>query len=158
MPPTRFLADEMLGRLARYLRFAGYDVRYARGESDEEIRAAANREGRVLLTRDRALARRVPGALLLTSPHLAEQWKAVRASCPEVRGTIAFQRCTVCNGPLGPYATRPGDPRPDGVPWSRVERGLALYRCERCGHLYWEGTHSARVRADLERWSEEAPK
>src|SRR5215218_7926976 len=53
----RFLCDEMLTRLARLLRAAGYDTYLAAdGEPDAELIKTARREGRILLTRDKRLA------------------------------------------------------------------------------------------------------
>src|SRR5262245_58046319 len=54
---SRFFADAMLGRLARWLRMAGYDTRYDPRVSDAELVRSAVEEGRTILTRDRALAR-----------------------------------------------------------------------------------------------------
>jgi len=58
MTEPRFLADEMLGSLARWLRIMGYDTEYARGMSDSDILARSRVEGRIVLTRDRQLAER----------------------------------------------------------------------------------------------------
>ena len=52
------LADAMLGRLARWLRLIGYDTVYAQGWSDHRVAARARAEARIVLTRDRELARR----------------------------------------------------------------------------------------------------
>lgn len=158
MAAPRFLADEMVGRLARYLRFVGCDTVYARGLADEEIVERAHRERRVVVTRDRALADRAELAVLLTSPHLPDQWKAVRAAYPEVPQEVGFLRCTECNGELRVHLPATGEPRPPGVPWERVDQGLELFQCTECGHLYWEGSHTARIRSQLARWAEEAPK
>ncbi len=57
----RFLADEMLGTLVKWLRIMGYDTLYAKDMKDGEIAAMARGEGRTLLTRDKALARTVAG-------------------------------------------------------------------------------------------------
>jgi uncharacterized protein len=154
----RFLADEMVGRLARYLRFVGCDTEYVRGASDAEILDRLARDGRLLLTRDRALARRAPRAVLLTSPHLADQWRALRAAVPDVPRSVRFDRCTACNGRLSVTEPSPADPRTEGVPWDRVAAGLALFKCEGCGHLYWDGTHVESVRRRLAAWDgERAP-
>jgi uncharacterized protein len=156
--PTRWLADEMVGRLARYLRVAGCDTVYARGLGDAEILEIARREDRVVVTRDRALAARVPRSVLLTSPHIADQWKALRAAHPEVPSEVSFVRCTECNGRLESYAPGSDATPSPGIPWDRVARGLPLFRCVECGHVYWEGTHTANLRAQLARWAEEVPK
>ncbi len=130
----RFIADEMLGRLARYLRILGYDTEYARDTDDEAIRARADSERRILLTRDRELARRTPGAILLRSPRLAEQLAEVRRRLPRIGFAPRFDRCTVCNGELAPAEGE--------------ERG-SIYACRRCGQRYWEGSHTRRIREFL---------
>ncbi|MFI5413305.1 MAG: Mut7-C RNAse domain-containing protein, partial [Candidatus Lutacidiplasmatales archaeon] len=98
MAELTWLADEMVGRLARYLRFVGCDTYYARGLSDDEILQQAKNEHRVIVTRDRRLSARAERALLLESPHLADQWRAVRSAFPELPLTVEFVRCTECNG------------------------------------------------------------
>ncbi len=155
MPPPRWLVDEMLGRLARYLRFVGCDTEYARDTDDDRILERAEREDRVLLTRDRALSRRSRRALLIESSVLEEQWRAVRAAWPTLPDRVVLERCTLCNGVLAPVP--PGAPLPSqpGVPQDRVARGLELFACARCGHLYWEGSHTARIRAQIARWGAE---
>ncbi len=54
----RFLADSMVGKLARCLRLLGHDARYERCLEDGLLVAAAAEEGRVVLTRDRRLVER----------------------------------------------------------------------------------------------------
>ncbi|MGZ9112901.1 MAG: Mut7-C RNAse domain-containing protein [Rhodoplanes sp.] len=52
----RFLCDEMLAGLGRWLRIAGYDTAIAdRGRRDRELVEQAHAEQRILLTRDRRL-------------------------------------------------------------------------------------------------------
>lgn len=76
----RVLVDVMCGRLARYLRFAGYDAAYAgdRGlEADAALRNIAQSEDRQIITRDRELGARVDDALLLTETDLSAQLTAL---------------------------------------------------------------------------------
>ncbi len=54
----KFLADGMLGKLARWLRMLGQDVTYSTKLSDNELLGLAKAEGRVLLTRDFELYKR----------------------------------------------------------------------------------------------------
>lgn len=149
MPPVRWLADEMLGRLARYLRFLGHDTEYVRGSTDREIAERATREGRILLTRDRALAAQVPGSVHLESVVLAEQLRGVRTAHPELGYTPRFDRCTRCNGALRPATPESNEPTPAEVPDHLRGTGKSLFRCTSCGHWYWEGSHTARVREFL---------
>ena len=143
----------MVGRLARYLRAAGVDTEYIPGLSDDEIVRRVTVAGRVLVTRDRALAQRLPGSILLASPQLDMQWRAIARAIPELPHDVAFARCTLCNGPLARSLPAEADrSRPD-LPWPRIETGLPLFRCSTCGHLYWEGSHTARLRVALQRWT-----
>jgi len=151
--PPRWLVDEMLGRLARYLRFVGCDTAYVRGLSDDELLELGRRERRILLTRDRALSRRSPSSFLVTSPVLAEQWRAVRRAWPSVPTEPSFVRCSLCNGPLEPRP--PHEAGPSAPPTVRSGAG-PLYGCRDCGHRYWEGSHTAEIRARIAAWERDA--
>ena len=156
MPPPRLLADEMVGRLARYLRFLGCDTEYARGWSDDEIVRRASAEGRVVVTRDLQLSRRAKNSLLLTSSRLEDQLRATWAAFPDIPPEPRFERCTECNGALSRF--EPAAPSAaDGIPWERVAGGLRLYRCGACGHVYWEGSHTDDVRRRLRAWAAGSP-
>ena len=48
----KFLADVMLGRLARWLRVLGYDTLYSRKGIDSLLVVQAFREDRIVLTRN----------------------------------------------------------------------------------------------------------
>jgi hypothetical protein len=144
----------MVGRLARYLRFVGCDTAYVRGLSDDEVLDQARAEDRTILTRDRRLAARAERALLLESPDIAEQWRAVHAAFPGLPTEVRFERCTECNGRLEPVPAPPPGTRTEAVPWDRVARGLPLFRCAACDHYYWEGSHTADIRARIARWAE----
>ncbi len=141
----------MLGRLARYLRFMGFDTEYARGVPDEVVRARAEREGRVLLTRDRELAARTPGAVGLSSVDIDGQLAELRRAYPRLRWDVRSERCTLCNGPLAPWQPSGTGPWPPGLPRERIEQSLALYRCTRCAHVYWDGSHARTLRERVAR-------
>ena len=154
MPSPRLLADEMLGRLTRQLRMIGCDTRYAHGWTDDEIVACARSEHRVLLTRDRALARRTPGSVLLTRTSLPDQIREVRRAIPDLTLEVSFDRCTLCNGRLEPELADAVPPEPAGG--AEAPRDRPIYRCVECGHRYGEGSHTADVRRRLNDWAREA--
>jgi uncharacterized protein with PIN domain len=150
MAPTRWIADEMLGRLARYLRFVGVDVAYARGLSDDELLAQSVRERRRLVTRDVRLAARSPDAVLLRGIDIAEQWQELRDAWPELPQTVVFERCTLCNGELAPVG--PGaDRAPPGASYE-VPSDRPIFRCTHCDHRFWAGSHTDRMQQRLASW------
>ena len=52
----KFLCDQMLGTLATWLRLFGFDTFYANAEmDDDELLKIAEKENRVLITRDKEL-------------------------------------------------------------------------------------------------------
>ncbi len=157
MDPPPWLVDEMLGRLARYLRFVGCDAAYVRGRTDDEVIAQAEREGRVVLTRDRQLSRRARAAFFVESPAIAEQWRALRAAWPSVPGRPSFVRCGRCNGSL--VSVRPEERTGllTAIPAGVISQGIPIYRCTRCGQAYWEGSHTAHIRAQLAAWEASTP-
>ncbi|MHB8352644.1 MAG: Mut7-C RNAse domain-containing protein [Thermoplasmata archaeon] len=147
MEEPRFLADAMLGRLTRYLRMLGYDTLYRRDASENELRRAALAEGRVVLTRDRALAAVTPEAVLLHEGDLAGQLRELARLRPPLRDEPRFDRCTLCNGLLRPEAGSNSAPGPMGSSQTR----RAVHRCGDCGQRYWEGSHTARIREEIRR-------
>ena len=53
MIKMKFLCDQMLGSLAKWLRILGFDTFYARRDlQDEDVLNIAKKENRVLITRD----------------------------------------------------------------------------------------------------------
>ena len=142
MPP-RFLADAMLGRLARWLRILGYDAEYFPGEDDDLLRQA-RREGRVLLTRDTRLLQRrpLPPHLFIESDHVMEQLRQVVAALRLNPAVPPARRCSCCNAVL---ESRDKAQVVGLVPefvWSHHQ---AFWACPRCQRIYWAGSHRRRM-------------
>jgi uncharacterized protein with PIN domain len=156
--PSAWWADEMLGRLARYLRIVGMDTAYRTGLDDEELLRCAATEHRTVITRDRGLARRADGAVLLASVAIEDQWRELHARFPQIPTEPRFERCTLCNGPLGPLSPEDTLATVSAVPARVRDSGTSLYRCASCGHVYWEGSHTASVRRRLALWTSGGPR
>lgn len=144
----RFLVDAMLGNVARDLRLLGYDAEYAGRAPDAALLGRCQREGRVLVTRDRELARRA-GLL----PHVAVEAPAPEEQIREVLRAIGqppspFTRCLACNGMLGVVSR---DEARAALPDHVAHDQERFFRCDRCGRTYWEGTHTTPLRARLAR-------
>ena len=146
----RFVADSMVGKLARWLRLLGYDVRYERALEDAALVALAGAENRILLTRDRRLVERraCRHFLLLDSDDPWEQTlQVIRAlELPvEVRDSW-FRRCLECNQRLERVER---EAVKDEVPPYVFANHRKFARCCRCGQVYWRGTHVDGMRSRL---------
>lgn len=139
---TRFLTDENLAGLARWLRFLGFDAETVRGLRDEDVAARGRAEGRVVLTRDRDLADR---AVRLRSDDLRAQLREVLGRFGAPASGCWFTRCTACNAVL--RTLDPGDAR---VPPSVRARAWPVWECPCCRRAYWPGSHYDRTRRFLE--------
>ncbi len=137
-PAPRLLADCMLGRLTKWLRLLGYDTVYLNDASDHQLARLARSDGRVLLTRDRALAaRRGLDSLLIRSEQLEEQVEQVREALGPPPDS-SLSRCSVCNTTLEDVS--PGEVA-DRVPPYVRERHAEFRHCPGCGRVYWSGSH-----------------
>jgi hypothetical protein len=144
--PVRLLCDEMLARLGRWLRAAGYDTEIAGGGApDGALVVHCAAEGRVLLTRDRHLAE-VAAARAVPVLRLAES--GIEAQARNLRQQLGidwqrdpFTRCLVDNTPLAPA---PPEAATQVPPTSRAAGG-PLRLCPSCGRLYWPGGHVRRM-------------
>lgn len=145
--PQKLLADGMLGRLARWLRILGYDTAFDAGADDWALIRRARAEARLLLTRDRQLAkRRGAPALLIESEELADQVQQV-VSTVGASPEGAFTRCPVCNERLASLSREAARER---VP-PHVYRTQPEFRlCPACSRVYWRGTHWQRMREALD--------
>jgi uncharacterized protein with PIN domain len=148
--PMKFAADSMLGKLAKWLRILGYDTLYAQGWQDDEFLQLAD-EGRLLLSRNSRLRKRVPDEKLvfIEENDPAEQLQAlIRTLHLSVDPGRFFTRCTLCNSRLQRVAGREVVGKvPDHV-WS--EQG-SFSKCESCAKVYWPGSHMARSRKEIAR-------
>jgi uncharacterized protein len=140
----RFVADVHLGRLARYLRMAGFDTLYWRKAEDAYLAELAS-EGRILLTRDLGLLKRnaVTHGYWLRETSARAQLAEVLARFDLYDRVQPFRRCMRCNTPLEPIAREEVRGRvPEGV-WECYK---SFAWCPTCRRVYWKGSHYDRMR------------
>jgi len=136
----------MCGGLARWLRLLGVDTTYAPGIDDAELVAQARAEGRTIISSDHKLFERrllasgeVRGLQLPVGLPLREQ---VRCVVRRLGIRPGFPRCTLCNGQL--LAVSRAEVA-DVVPARSLVWAREFYRCGRCQHVFWEGSHWQRI-------------
>jgi uncharacterized protein with PIN domain len=148
-PEPRFLADAMLGRLARWLRLLGFDCAWEADIEDEVLVRRALDEERVLLSRDRALIDqwRVSDLHLVRSENVAEQLREVIDRFSLAGRARPLSRCSRCNALL--RSTTP-EQVPGRIPPRVLARRRVFRVCPGCHRVYWEGTHTDRIRRLLD--------
>lgn len=140
----KFIADVMLGRLAKRMRLLGFDVVYHPDLDDNEIIRRSLAEDRIILTRDTALAGRP-----LASHHLLITKDAVQEQLNQVVGTLhitqlsrPLTRCSLCNELL---KTMSKQEALDRVPPHVYESHTSFFQCSVCRKVYWRGSHVQRM-------------
>lgn len=149
--PMKFLCDEMVGGLARWLRAAGYDTALpAPAESDRNLVERAAAQGRTILTRDGAMAERrlAAGRLFALDGDRVGDWAAQMTQALAIDWLAApFSRCLLCNQPLAPHPLGTA-----ALPERLRDLDGPVMRCACCDKTYWRGGHVRRMEHRLRRW------
>ena len=142
--PMKFIADAMLGSLARRLRLLGFDVLYDPQREDNEIIRVSLEEDRVILTRDTRLASRpiASKCILIMHDRVPDQVLQVMQRTGETPSGGELTRCSRCNHPLRPAEK---EQVRDLVPAHVYAIQKRFYYCEGCGKVYWRGSHVLRM-------------
>jgi uncharacterized protein len=160
-----FVADAMLGNIARKLRIFGFDTVYRAQVHDDEILKIGIEQDRVILTADKELFRRIVkvGARGVLVSSGATEFEALvhilmKNGITSVGMNGIGSRCSVCNGHL---KQRTSDQvknddddnnnncnNNDGVivPDKVIACHNQFFQCISCGKIYWEGGHIKRIR------------
>lgn len=135
-----FAADAMLGSLARWLRLFGFDCTFDVHIEDARLIETARAEARVVLTRDRAVARKAARAIFVESDDVDAQLLSVfRRLGVSLPAEIPMTRCSLCNALLEPATEAMVDGA--ALPARVLESHTEFYRCPKCARFYWKGTH-----------------
>lgn len=149
------MCDQMLARVGRWLRAAGYDTIIINESVDDiDILKQAIEEKRLLLTRDKSIK-----SLDLSKAEYVIHLKAnnTQECVLELSEQLninwlfkPFSRCLECNGDL----IENQKPDLSQIPKSVYEQEKTFWTCSECGKVYWDGSHTKRMRKQLEQWSQ----
>ncbi len=141
---TKFIADNNVGKLARWLRLMGYDTLLFKQKDDDRMIKTALREDRVVLTKDAQFMKRH----VVTSG----KTKSIHIECDDpglqVQQVVnmlkldyhfkPFSLCLECNRVL---IVRDKDEVRTLVPNRVLETQTQYTQCPVCHRVYWPGTH-----------------
>jgi len=145
-----FVADSMLGKLARYLRIMGYDTIYQKTYSGQRLSELVA-EGRVLLTRSTIRVKEYPHVVFIDRDLVKDQLTVLDSNLRLSRDQEKwFTRCSICNSPLSKVDREGAQAHvPDYVFFRYPEK---IQFCPSCKRFYWPGTHRERMLARLKDW------
>jgi len=155
----KFIVDQNVGKLSRWLRMMGYDTRYFGGADDSSMVRQALAEGRTIVTKDgEIMKRRVVTigrlrAILITSDVPEQQIRQVIETLNLNCYYQPFTLCLECNESL---AERSIEEVKSRVPPYVFKTQEQYMECPACHRIYWRGTHWAAMMRRLKHFSENA--
>jgi len=147
----KFYADEMLGKLARWLRMCGMDVRYQNQVEDAHLLEISRKEKRVVLTRDTRLIKNLEPDeyLFISHDYLEDQFTEFFKEFPQLKTKLQpLSRCAECNTSL--QEIQKSEVK-DKV-WPFVFQNQEKFTlCPQCDRIYWKATHVNKILSRLDR-------
>jgi uncharacterized protein with PIN domain len=147
----KFLADCMLGKLAKELRMLGYDTIYYRGEDAHQMIQLARQEGRLILTRNTKLTPKRPEDRIIRvmedNPFLQLK-ELIQKRYLSLNEENLFSRCLLCNALIDEI---PREEAEGKVPDFIFYQQKAFYRCPQCRRIYWQGSHQGNMKKRVEK-------
>mgnify|MGYP002622236954 CR=1 FL=1 len=154
-----FWCDAGLGGLARWVRLAGYEAHWQYGIDDAELVGKAQAGGAILLTIDSMLMERrvlregvVPSFWVPPTLSLREQLELVFL---EFQLPLRTSRCSACGGHLSLINKEEWQRQ---IPPKTYRWLNEFYLCDRCGKLFWKGTHWQKARNVLAECAGSSPR
>lgn len=134
-----FCVDAMLGNIARRLRILGFDTIYPCSEPLPECWFVTAR-----------LRSDFPGTIRIIDRELKKALKVILEEAemrPQAHNILS--RCVICNQKVEPAL-------PEEV-ISLVPEAIGrcyskFTKCEKCGRIYWKGSHYSRIFRELKDW------
>ena len=146
----KFIADRMLGKLAKELRMLGHDTIYYQGDDLHQLIHMARHDGRVILTRNTKLIPRNPEDRIFKvtedNPHNQLRQLIEKGPVPLVAEKF-FCRCLLCNVLLDQI---PREKAEGNVPDFVFHQQKEFFQCPQCRRIYWPGTHQKNMQKLLE--------
>lgn len=146
---ARFFADVNVARLVRWLRAVGLDTLWEDAIPDGELVRRSLIEKRFVLTLDKRLPEEwlTDNVLLLQTEKPLGQLREVIAHFGIEKPARLFTRCLICNAALrNALSEEIAEPVPPQV----LETQTDFQYCPACRKVFWEGSHTRRMRAALE--------
>ncbi len=145
----KFIVDCMLGKLAKWLKILGFDTLYFSKIEDEDFLKLAEREARIILTRDTGMiekSRRLEH-LFIASENWKDQVQQVLDNFNLWDKVNPNSRCLECNEELKPLSRQSAK---NLVAPFIYEHAHSFALCPHCGRVYWQGSHYQEMEVKIQ--------
>ena len=146
----KFIADRMLGKLAKQLRMLGYDTVYSRSEDAYPLIKLAREEGRVILTRSTKLTPKRPEdyiVRIMEDKPSRQLRELIQREIISLHEEPLFSRCLLCNILLDEIPREEAEGKvPDFIFYQQKE----FSRCPQCSRIYWQGSHQDHMKREID--------
>jgi uncharacterized protein with PIN domain len=150
----KFIVDNNVGKLVKWLRIMGYDTLFFTEEDDGKMVKVALSQNRIVLTKDtQVMKRRVVTsgrlkAILIEDDDPKAQLRQIVSVLNLDYQFKPFSLCLECNQGL---LERDRDEVRDLVPPYVFKTQSQYMECPSCHRIYWQGTHWQAMSRELER-------
>jgi uncharacterized protein len=152
----KFIVDNNVGKLAKWLRIMGYDALLFTEGDDGKMVKVALAQNRVILTKDTQIMRRrlvnsgrIKAVLIEDDDPKAQLQQIVEDLNLDYQ-LRPFSICLECNQNL---VVRDKEEVRDLVPPHVFEAQSLYMECPSCHRIYWRGTHWQAMSQELERFT-----
>lgn len=145
----KFFADVNAASVVRWLRATGIDTIWEDAISDDDLIRRAAREKRYVLTLDKRILQefRADHIFLLSSEKPLDQFAEIVSRFDIPKPKEFFTRCLVCNKILREAEAQE---IAENTPPLAPENHERFRFCAPCNKIYWEGSHTRRMREKIE--------
>ncbi len=143
----KFLLDENLNRLAKWLRMLGYDAAIYKSVSIHNKVRLAKKERRIYLTRSKKIAKlKEEFSRFLIRAVTHQQQLGELKQFLKFNNDFIFTRCIECNRKLEQISK---EKIKEIIPSHIYETFTEFTICCKCGKVYWQGSHYASMKMQL---------
>lgn len=151
-----FIADAMLGKIAKKLRILGFDTIYiSSNTNDREILDLLLNTKRILLTSDKELFYRSKRykchSIILNKNTEIENLITIFSNLQIkfIDTLLSCHRCSICNNKL--EIIEDINLVKNKIYQTVIKNNNEFYKCKRCNKLYWHGSHIKNIILLIER-------
>ena len=147
---TKFVADNNLGDIVKYLRVLGFDVYYDTSLSQREIIEISKKEKRIILTKSKGLLKfkEVTHGLYIYPGNAEEQVKRIVDFLDIKNSAKPFSRCLHCNSLLKIISKEKIAHR---IPPKTKAHCDEYTYCKYCDKIFWKGTHFTNMKKVIDK-------